>query len=112
MALASAWRRVAADLGIEVVVPYHLDGRFEFVALVRNFGSPKGMLVLASWDEKDADAAMQHGFGYSCVEAPFYGTYNRELFVDLLTDWRWTGDPAARPAWCIETSGDPDDEAI
>jgi hypothetical protein len=109
MALATAWREAAEDLGVEVVLPYRLDGRVDFVALVRDFGGPKGMLVLASWDEGKAEAATQHGFGYSCMDSPFYETYNRERFVEILTDWTWTGNPTARPAWCIESSGDVDE---
>ena len=105
-ALATAWHRAAKDLGIDVVAPYLLDEEFEFVALVRNFGSLKGMLILASWDERCATAAEQHGFGYSCMDSPFYETYDRKLFVDVLTDWTWTGDPTTRPAWCTESSGD------
>jgi hypothetical protein len=104
--LASAWRRAADDLGIEVVVPYRLDERFVFVALVRNFGSPNGMLVLAEWDEKSAAAAEQQGFGFSCMDSPFYEKYDRQLFVDVLSDWTWTGDPEQTPAWCTESSGD------
>lgn len=87
------------------MVPYRLGG-FEFVALVRSFGGPKGTLVLASWDDRYAAAAKQHGFGYSCMDSPFYETYDRQLFVDALTDWTWTGDPARRPDWCPESSGD------
>jgi len=104
-AVASAWRRAADDLGIEVVTPYWLDDGFEFVALVRNFGSPNGMLVLASWDERHAAAAEQRGFGCSCMDSPLYETYDRQLFVEALTDWTWTGDPARRPDWCNESGG-------
>jgi hypothetical protein len=106
VALADAWRIAADDLGIELVAPYQLEEGFEFVALVRHFGSPKGMLVLARWDEGHAAAAARCDFGYSCMDSPFYQTYDRQLFVDVLTDWSWTGEPAARPAWYTESSDD------
>jgi hypothetical protein len=105
-ALAGAWLRAADDLGLEVMVPYQLEGGFQFVALVRHFGSPKGMLILASWDEGYAAAAERSGFGYSCMDSPFYETYDRQLFVDVLTDWTWMGDPATRPTWYTDSSDD------
>src|SRR5260370_15802155 len=105
-ALAVAWLRAADDLVIEVVAPYQLEGRFDFVALIRHFGSPNGMLVLSSWGEEHAAAAERCGFGYSCMDSPFYQTYDRELFVEALTDWTWTGDPAAKPDWYAESNDD------
>ncbi len=98
-ALAIAWLKAADDLQIEVVAPYRLEDRFEFVALVPSFGSPNGMLVLGSWDEEGAAAAERFGFGFSCMDSPFYETYDRERFVEVLTDWTWTGDSTRRPHW-------------
>ena len=105
-ALAAAWVRAAGDLGVEVVAPYQLEGGFEFVALVRHFGGPNGMLILGSWDKEHAAAAERSGFGYSCMDSPFYQTYRRELFVEALTDWGWTGEPAAKPYGYSEGSDD------
>ncbi len=104
--LAAAWLRAADDLGVEIMAPYRLEDRFEFVALIRHFGSPNGMLVLACWDEECAAAAERRGFGYSCTDSPFYQKYDREVFVEALTDWGWTNDPAAKPDWYSESGDD------
>jgi hypothetical protein len=101
-ALATAWLKAADDLQIEVVAPFQIGSRFEFVALVRFFGAPNGMLVLDSWDEERAAAAERSGFGFSCMDSPFYQTYDRARFVEVLTDWTWTGDPVRRPDWYTE----------
>ena len=34
-----------------------------------------------------ATAAEQSGFGYSCVDSPFYQSYDRSSFIEALTDW-------------------------
>jgi hypothetical protein len=104
VALAAAWLKAGEDLGVGVVAPYQLEG-LEFVVLVRDFGGPNGMLILESWDPERAAVAERAGFGYSCMDSPFYQIYRREVFVEALTDWRWTGDPAAKPNWYLE-SGD------
>jgi hypothetical protein len=105
-ALARAWLKAADDLQIEVVAPFRLESGFQFVALVRFFGAPNGMLVLDSWDEERAAAAENFGFGFSCMDSPFYETYDRERFIEVLTDWTWTGDPEHRPDWYTESNDD------
>jgi hypothetical protein len=103
--LTKAWEMAADDLGIEVVLPYMLRSskgqEAEYVALVRDFGSDKGMLVLASSDSEKMKLAEDAGFGFSCMLSPFYRDYDRSLFTELLTDWGWTGIPEDKPEWYV-----------
>jgi len=104
--LARAWRTAADDLGVEVVVPYELGAGLEYVALVRNFGSANGTLILEEWDDRLCAAAVKHGFGLSCMDSRFYPTYDRHSFIEALIDWTWMGDPDKKPEWCIEIDED------
>jgi hypothetical protein len=107
-ALRKAWLQAADDLDFRVVAPYRLDDRYDFPALVLDFGSPKGMVVLETWDEGRASAAQDAGFGFSTMDSTSYRSYDRERFVECLEDWGWCGDPDSSPAWYRgNSSGDP-----
>lgn len=93
-ALAKVWDEAATDLDIDV----ENHGRR---ILVLGFGSEAGMLCecCETRDEEESlrKAAEEIGAGWS-VLGDWYLTYDRESFVDALTDWGWfgKGDP---PAW-------------
>jgi hypothetical protein len=94
-----AWTAAAADLGI--VVELRDDA-----VVVRDFGTAAGMLcaIRRSADgiralQRDAAAA---GMGWSAL-GPSFVAYDRELFVDALSDWGWSGT-GPPPAWY---AGDP-----
>ena len=96
--LRDAWKRAAKDLNIKVIVPFVLESA-EYVALVPGFGTPKGMLILSSWQSEMARLAWENGYGYSCVSIASYGVYERQLFIEKLTDWGWHGTPNTQPDW-------------
>lgn len=106
--LARQWEAARDDLGIDIVVPYCVrlaNGKEVLaVALVKHFGYGKGMLIFA-----DADAVwpyrtelLDSGYGYSVLEEPTTKAdehYDRESFVDILSDWEWTGAVDDKPDW-------------
>ena len=102
--LITAWRAAADDLGIHIKVPFSLrlsTHVIEADLLVRDFGGVNGMLISANEDVfKDyGEEIIAAGYGYS-VLCPPYESYNRELFVETLCDWSWSGDGDS-PDWCL-----------
>jgi hypothetical protein len=39
------------------------------------------------------------GYFQSTLSPKYYDRYDRELFLETLRDWGWTGPGAMRPAW-------------
>jgi hypothetical protein len=105
VATSAAWLAAAADLGLDVVAPYRVVGseheEINGVALVRRFGSSSGALVLdlASTTQSEAEAATRLGFFVTQVNVAAYASYDRDLFVGTLNDWRWFGTEHDRPTW-------------
>ena len=104
--LAEHWRAAAADLGIEVVTPFGCSTSsgtaLRFPVLVRGFGAPRGMLIHTRWAQLEdvKDELVRAGFGYAVMSDPREGgTYRREVMIDVLADWGWSGAPERRPAW-------------
>jgi hypothetical protein len=104
-ATSAAWLAAAADLGLDVVAPYRVvDSENRAIngsALVRQFGSSAGALVLdlASTTQTETAAATRLGFFVAQVSAEAYASYDRDLFVDTLNDWGWFGPEQDRPTW-------------
>jgi hypothetical protein len=99
--LSDFWREVSADLGIKVTTPFSLitasGKRLQFDALVHEFGSRLGMLLMERWDAAKAGAAAEMGYGYSCLSA---GIYDRETVIEILQDWGWSR-PSPAPEWLV-----------
>jgi hypothetical protein len=55
-----------------------------------------------SYDERLAQLAWQRGHGYTVLGSG-YDAYDREIFVEALNDWEWTGD-GAPPVWYSESA--------
>lgn len=100
------WRRAAQDLGfeIETKIELRLGGALIKVdgILVKNFGAPNGTIIVNDYAEwKPVSEEMIAG-GYTCSvisEPRNIEEYDREIFVEILRDWMWTGDPGQYPAW-------------
>ena len=113
--LPAEWREVANDLGLEIVSPYEVilpsGSRIRAPVLVRHFGGPKGMLVVADYSESLrtgwAEEAVQAGYGFSVLGEPS-DEYDRDVFIEVLSDWGWHGPESERPAWL--TLVDPEAE--
>jgi hypothetical protein len=100
------WKRAAADLGIEVVGPFDLTvpsgAHVQVPVLVRYFGGPEGMLVLSDYElVKDlTDEIVQAGYGFSVMSEPkATEPYLRDVFIEVLSDWGWSGPESEKPVW-------------
>ena len=101
--ITEAFLAAGRDLGVEVVAPYVLmaDGRrHKFSAFVPYFGNSKG-IVIAAMPSSHAlsEAARKVGLGISFVNQEMYGTYGRDHFIDMLTEWGFYGPDEKRPSW-------------
>jgi hypothetical protein len=96
--VSRAWGEAAADLGIRVTAPYTAadapGGPVEFLALLHDFGGPRGTLVRSM----HAPPLQLAGYFVSGVNPAVYAVYDRQTFVDALQDWGWYGE-GAPPAW-------------
>jgi hypothetical protein len=105
MDIIKAWEEAASDLGLEIEAPFYLNtdaGQIKFALLVKYFGSPKGTLIeeLDNRFEIDFDdITQQYGYYGSFLNPATYERYDRDLFIEALTDWGFFGSPASPPAW-------------
>jgi hypothetical protein len=102
--LGAQWQRAASELGIACQSPYTLvaqDGStYEFEALLPDFGKPRGMLLGTAFDEAAANAAIQEGFGFSCLDALRADEiFELSAYVECLRDWGWAAKAATPPPW-------------
>jgi hypothetical protein len=96
--LADEWIEAARDLGIRVVTSFvlsHDEISHHFDVLLPDFGGINGMVLMETFTDEKANAAMALGYGFSCLSG---GRYHRESAIECLRDWTWTGD-AERPNW-------------
>jgi hypothetical protein len=99
------WKRVADDLGIEIITPFETtlsDGsQIAASALVKDFGLKRGMVVSANFAvlSPHADRLIEDGYGYSSNLGRAPQDYKRDSMIEVLADWKWSGDPAKKPDW-------------
>jgi hypothetical protein len=98
----NAWRVAAKELGIRVETPFSLvsvGGETElYERRAIDFGGPNGM-VFGIFDDDRASCKRRKDAGYYWSGlAPSYRTYNRELFISTLDDWKWFGPKGQVPA--------------
>lgn len=103
--VAAAWRTAASDLGIRVTTPFVLERsvggeRLEFIALIHEFGSRAGTVVIGIGKESSSlqEATASAGYFFSALNLDCYDRYDRQLFIDTLNDWRYFG-LAPPPSW-------------
>lgn len=101
------WKVAEQDLGLEIEAPaeVHLpDGR-KFLGdfLLKNFGGRSGTIVVQNfqrlagyWEELE-----KLGYGFSTLTPGDADSYNRQGFIEMLSEWSWTGGAAKRPSWVI-----------
>lgn len=103
--LVEQWHMAAQDLGINVTAPVELRDatgrRFTCEALVHDFGSPTGAVVVSSRTERRVrgqlrslgDKLWVSGSGRRLT------AYNRNHFIDQLLDHGWFGEDGPAPDW-------------
>jgi|SRR5579884_2301517 len=101
--ISQAWLEAAADLGIRVLAPFEMQGEdgstVLFEAHIPDFGGPKGT-VAASVGNRVAGIREQNGYFPSDLGTP-YRHYERQLFIDTLVDWGWSGESGKEPPWYV-----------
>ena len=106
--LQTAWRVAAKELGLDIVVPFELRAKsFSLKAevLLKNFGSPNGMLIVSDYSviEPLRDEVIALGYGFATMTEPErdwpFNEEEREAFIAMLDDWRWSGKPEEAPEW-------------
>src|SRR6185437_5970466 len=89
-ALYRAWQEAATDLGVTI-------RQVGDAVLVSDFGSEGGMLCAVRRGEEEwsalRDEAEPLGAGSSSVGTT-YLRYDRESYIDMLSDWGWCGGGA------------------
>jgi len=77
-----------------------VDG-IECVALVEDFGSSHGTIVLGRHIAPGLarSTAKAQGRYVSLIDEVSYSSYDRKLFIETLNDWGWYGEPGEAPSW-------------
>lgn len=104
--LRQQFRRASADLGIEIHEDFEvrlLSGdTFTAPILVSNFGGERGTLVIIDYGSIHhiTSKIINTGYGYSTLDEPREDeTYQRDAFIEMLSDWGWSGDRSNTPSW-------------
>lgn len=100
--VVKAWQEAADDLNIEIQSPFTLlttNNDLTFQLLIKNFGSKLGTLTLSTDDMTDFNTPKKYGFYCSALNPLAYDKYDREHFIETLTDWGYYGNAADKPDW-------------
>jgi hypothetical protein len=103
--MAQAWLDARDDLGIRVVHPFELvtnSGRKvqTLGVYLPDFGCPAGTLLSCRFDPEWIDDLLDDTYYYSSGLNPnAYEPYNRELYIQTLSDWGWYGANDQIPLW-------------
>jgi len=103
------WCEAANDLGFEIQSPVYLKLKTGKVLkpefLVVNFGAVNGTLVFIKSDQvwEDQQEIIDMGYTFSVFNAPgIHEKYNREDFIEILSEWGWCGDESKKPDWILD----------
>ena len=105
-AFQTEWCEIAARWKLSIEAPYEVklsSGSITVPVLLRDFGAPKGMLLVTDYETiaPYAKELVALGFGYSCLSAS-RGSYNPavddESIRTMLEDWGWSG-ASEPPQW-------------
>lgn len=106
--LVEQWKRAAHDLGIRVTAPIELSDAsgqsFTCEAVVHDFGSPEGAVVLSPKTARRVKAHLRTLGNRLWVSrsGPQTSGYERKHIIEELLDWGWFGEPGAEPGWYSE----------
>jgi hypothetical protein len=100
--VVAAWHEAAADLGFRFSSPFLATARdgqqFEALALVHEFGGSIGTLI-STEPSADLYPAVGEAYGVSYLDYRGYARYKRDVWIEMLDDWGFWGEPARAPAW-------------
>jgi hypothetical protein len=100
-----AWIEASKDLGIRFIHPYKFTGlngeEYEVAGLLPDFGGGKGALITNRKSDEEAVimADLTNDYFTSGLNPRYYDKYDREHFIETLSDWGWKGEKEKRPDW-------------
>jgi hypothetical protein len=100
--LIKAWQMASKDLGIQIETPFLINsdtGEIKYDLLIRNFGSELGTLIITTERMLGFEIAEKFGFYCSALNPFHYEHYERENFIETLTDWGYYGQKENKPEW-------------
>ena len=99
------WIEAAKDLGIRFISPYQFIGlngkEYEVAGLLPDFGSEKGVLITNRKTDEEAVimAELENDYIMPGLNPYYYDKYDRERFIETLSDWGWIGEKQKQPDW-------------
>jgi hypothetical protein len=105
----SKWMEAASDLQLSVELNSDIEIKpgvyLRSPVFVHEFGGEKGTLIFDSYnDVADFEEDLKiKGYGYSVQKSYDRDIYDREIFIEMLTEWGWTGSPNSTPKWYSES---------
>ncbi|TGK31348.1 hypothetical protein EHQ12_01270 [Leptospira gomenensis] len=104
--LQKIWKDAAENLNLEVEIPFSIiltdNSKINASILLKNFGAKNGMLIITNYEdvEQYLEKIYEAGYGFSTLSEPSENEqYSRKDFIELLSDWGWTGDLNLKPKW-------------
>lgn len=94
-----SWRIASRELEIEVIFDYlYPYNNRSYILLVKHFGRKNGTLVSGIMEHGLINPD-DHDFFHSCMNLSAYGYYDRDQFIETLSDWGYYGKPEYKPDW-------------
>ncbi|EKO16890.1 MULTISPECIES: hypothetical protein [Leptospira] len=104
--LQKIWKDAAENLNLEVEIPFSIiladNLKINVSVLLKNFGAKNGMLIITNYEDVEPylEKIYEAGYGFSTLSEPSENEqYSRKDFIELLSDWGWTGDVNLKPEW-------------
>jgi hypothetical protein len=77
--------------------------------LVKNFGAQNGMLIITNYSivKPHLEQIKKFGYGFCVLDNPdgkIVDLYNRKVFIEMLSDWGWSGEKDKKPKWLVPPS--------
>lgn len=105
--LIQEWKKIAKDLGLEIIAPYKLEiKKNEFIVVdifLKYFASEIGILIVSDYSiiKKWEEEIDNLGYAYSVLEPlDNIESYDREVMIEVLNEWGWDGPDDKKPGWC------------
>jgi hypothetical protein len=102
------WQMAASDLNIQFITHFNLllksGHRLDAIFLLPQFGGDNGMLIFGSYDDVALyrDEILEAGYGFSILDEPLENEdYCKEDYIEILTDWGWSGTRKSKPNWFL-----------
>lgn len=102
--LQNVWLKAQKDLGLTILLNHKVElNDKSFVkaeVLLKDFGAKNGMLLFCDFGyiKKYTKHLIDLGYGYSILSGNSCN-YNRDDFIEMLSDWGWSGDKDNEPNW-------------